>query len=211
MATSGIPSASTLSAAQANRESVQHILERLGVKVETLVSDSRKARPGTVFVAYPGEARDGRDFIPQAVAQRADGVLWEADRYQWDPALAVPNAGVAGLKARIRRNRRPRVRRAVARTAHRRRHRHQRQDARARTGSRRRSRSWGARLPSSAPSATVSPTRSRRRSHHARRDRTAAAPRALTCSRARPRARWRCLRTASCRDGSTAPGSTSRC
>jgi UDP-N-acetylmuramoyl-L-alanyl-D-glutamate--2,6-diaminopimelate ligase len=90
-----------LAASQANQESVQHILERLGIKVDTLVNDSRKAMPGTVFAAYPGEARDGRDFIPQAVAQRADGVLWEADHYQWDPALAIPNAGVPGLKARI--------------------------------------------------------------------------------------------------------------
>ncbi|MBU1395023.1 MAG: UDP-N-acetylmuramoyl-L-alanyl-D-glutamate--2,6-diaminopimelate ligase [Gammaproteobacteria bacterium] len=83
------------------RESVQHILERLGIAVTELVSDSRKAMPGTVFAAYPGEARDGRDFIAQAVAQRVDGVLWEADHYQWDPALAIPNAGVAGLKNRI--------------------------------------------------------------------------------------------------------------
>lgn len=86
---------------QGERESVPHILARLGVRVETLVSDSRKALSGTVFAAYPGEARDGRDFIPQAVAQRVDGVLWEADHYQWDPALAIPNAGVVGLKARI--------------------------------------------------------------------------------------------------------------
>ncbi|KVW96264.1 UDP-N-acetylmuramoylalanyl-D-glutamate--2,6-diaminopimelate ligase [Thiobacillus denitrificans] len=78
-----------------------HILERLGIAVAELVNDSRKAMPGTVFAAYPGEARDGRDFIAQAVAQRVDGVLWEADHYQWDPALAIPNAGVAGLKNRI--------------------------------------------------------------------------------------------------------------
>ncbi|MEW6589823.1 MAG: UDP-N-acetylmuramoyl-L-alanyl-D-glutamate--2,6-diaminopimelate ligase [Pseudomonadota bacterium] len=83
------------------RESVPHILERLGVRVQALSSDSRRAGPGTVFAAYPGETRDGRDFIPQAVAQRADGVLWEADHYQWDPALGVPNAGVPQLKERI--------------------------------------------------------------------------------------------------------------
>jgi UDP-N-acetylmuramoyl-L-alanyl-D-glutamate--2,6-diaminopimelate ligase len=85
----------------ASREPVPHILERLGIGVGELVNDSRKAVPGTVFAAYPGEARDGRDFIPQAVAQRVDGVLWEADHWQWDPALGVPNAGVAGLKARV--------------------------------------------------------------------------------------------------------------
>jgi UDP-N-acetylmuramoyl-L-alanyl-D-glutamate--2,6-diaminopimelate ligase len=90
-----------LAASQAIRESVPHILERLGIDVAELVNNSRKAMPGTVFAAYPGETRDGRDFIAQAVAQRVDGVLWEADHYQWDPALDVPNAGVPGLKTRI--------------------------------------------------------------------------------------------------------------
>jgi UDP-N-acetylmuramoyl-L-alanyl-D-glutamate--2,6-diaminopimelate ligase len=92
---------SGLTASQAIRESVPHILERLGIDVAELVNNSRKAMPGTVFAAYPGETRDGRDFIAQAVAQRVDGVLWEADHYQWDPALDVPNAGVLGLKTRI--------------------------------------------------------------------------------------------------------------
>jgi UDP-N-acetylmuramoyl-L-alanyl-D-glutamate--2,6-diaminopimelate ligase len=82
-------------------EPVAGILERLGTTVAELVSDSRKTAPGVVFAAYPGEARDGRDFIAQAVANRVAGVLWEADHYQWDPALAIPNAGVAGLKSRI--------------------------------------------------------------------------------------------------------------
>jgi len=95
------PQANPDSAATGIRESVPHILERLGIRVHALVSDSRRAGPGNVFAAYPGETRDGRDFIAQAVAQRVDGVLWEADHYQWDPALGLPNAGVAGLKTRI--------------------------------------------------------------------------------------------------------------
>ncbi len=82
-------------------EPVSHILERLGLRPTALVCDSRRAGPGTVFAAYPGETRDGRDFIPQAVAQRSDGVLWERDHYQWDPALGVPNAGVEQLRSRI--------------------------------------------------------------------------------------------------------------
>jgi UDP-N-acetylmuramoyl-L-alanyl-D-glutamate--2,6-diaminopimelate ligase len=82
-------------------EPVDGILERLGTAVNALVSDSRKTAPGVVFAAYPGEMRDGRDFIAQAVANRVDGVLWEADHYQWDPALNIPNAAVAGLKSRI--------------------------------------------------------------------------------------------------------------
>jgi len=101
MARTGAKLASAATSSQAIRESVPHILERLGLVVGDLVNDSRKALPGTVFAAYPGESRDGRDYIPQAVAQHVDGVLWEADHYQWDPALTIPNAGVAGLKNRI--------------------------------------------------------------------------------------------------------------
>ena len=82
-------------------ETVPHILERLGVPATELVNDSRKAAPGVVFAAYPGETRDGRDYIPQAVAQRVDGVLWDAADYQWDPALRVPNVGVVDLRHRI--------------------------------------------------------------------------------------------------------------
>ncbi len=89
------------SAAPAIDEPVTQILARLGITPGELVNDSRKAMPGSVFAAYPGESRDGRDFIAQAVAQRVDGVLWEADHYQWDPALALPNAGVLGLRTRI--------------------------------------------------------------------------------------------------------------
>ena len=87
--------------APAINETVPHILARLGVPVSELVNDSRKAAPGAVFAAYPGDARHGRDFIPQAVAQRIDGVLWDADHFQWDPALPVPNAGVVDLRHRI--------------------------------------------------------------------------------------------------------------
>jgi UDP-N-acetylmuramoyl-L-alanyl-D-glutamate--2,6-diaminopimelate ligase len=101
MAKAGAKPAPVSLASQAIRESVPHIIERLGMAVGQLVNDSRKAMPGAVFAAYPGESRDGRDFIPQAVAQGVDGVLWEADHYQWDPALAIPNAGVVGLKTRI--------------------------------------------------------------------------------------------------------------
>ncbi|OYW35944.1 MAG: UDP-N-acetylmuramoyl-L-alanyl-D-glutamate--2,6-diaminopimelate ligase [Hydrogenophilales bacterium 12-61-10] len=88
-------------AAPVPHESVTHILKRLGIAPTELVNDSRKAAPGVVFAAYPGESRDGRDFIAQAVAQRVDGVLWEADHFQWDPALPTPNAGVPDLKTRI--------------------------------------------------------------------------------------------------------------
>ncbi len=48
-----------------------------GVQIQDAVVDSRRARPGSLFVALRGERRDGHDFIPQAVASGAVAVLAE--------------------------------------------------------------------------------------------------------------------------------------
>ena len=40
-----------------------------------LTADSRDVRPGMVFAAIPGTMRDGRDFIPEAVAKGASAIL----------------------------------------------------------------------------------------------------------------------------------------
>ncbi len=82
-------------------ESAELILLRLGTPVRGLTADSRKAAPGRVFAAYPGTRLDGRDFISHAIANRVDGILWEKKGYVWDPAWALPNAGVEDLRNRV--------------------------------------------------------------------------------------------------------------
>ena len=77
------------------------MLKRLGRPVSALVSDSRKTTPGVAFAAYPGESSDGRRYLAQAIANGADAVLWDTDHFEWDPALVIPNIGVAGLKTRV--------------------------------------------------------------------------------------------------------------
>ena len=84
--------------AHAMHESVPHILKRLGLAPTELVNDSRKALPGMVFAAYPGETRDGRDYIHQAIAGGAAAVLWDADDYAWNARWRVPNLGIAHLR-----------------------------------------------------------------------------------------------------------------
>ncbi|MGE5793599.1 MAG: Mur ligase domain-containing protein, partial [Bacteroidota bacterium] len=63
-----------------------------------LAADSRAVARGDVFLAYPGERADGRQFIANALARGAGAVLWERDGFAWPRALAAPNVAVAGLK-----------------------------------------------------------------------------------------------------------------
>ena len=46
-----------------------------GLEIARVTSDSRKVRPGDLFVAVPGVFVDGRDFIPDAVRNGAAAVL----------------------------------------------------------------------------------------------------------------------------------------
>lgn len=50
----------------------------LDVNITGLANDSRAVRPGYLFLAYPGEKSDGRDFIPDAIENGASAILYEA-------------------------------------------------------------------------------------------------------------------------------------
>jgi UDP-N-acetylmuramoyl-L-alanyl-D-glutamate--2,6-diaminopimelate ligase len=74
-------------------------LRRLGVTPAGLAADSRSVAPGDVFLAYPGERADGRNYVRDAVARGASAVLWERDGgAARQGELAVPSFAVAGLK-----------------------------------------------------------------------------------------------------------------
>ena len=77
------------------------VLRRLGVKVQRLTTDSRRAQAGDTFLAYPGEKLDGRKFIAQAIAAGATSVLWESESFAWNREWKVVNLGVKGLRDKI--------------------------------------------------------------------------------------------------------------
>jgi UDP-N-acetylmuramoyl-L-alanyl-D-glutamate--2,6-diaminopimelate ligase len=63
-----------------------------------LASDSREVTGGDVFLAYPGDTGDGRDYIEGAIARGASAVLFESAGFTWNPAWTLPHLGVPGLK-----------------------------------------------------------------------------------------------------------------
>ncbi|MFA6202137.1 MAG: UDP-N-acetylmuramoyl-L-alanyl-D-glutamate--2,6-diaminopimelate ligase [Gallionella sp.] len=71
---------------------------QLGVPLNHLVTDSRTLKSGDVFMAYPGEKTDGRQFIAQAILQGAAAVIWDAHNFVWDKAWTVPNIGISDLR-----------------------------------------------------------------------------------------------------------------
>jgi UDP-N-acetylmuramoyl-L-alanyl-D-glutamate--2,6-diaminopimelate ligase len=65
--------------------------------VSGLTADSRKAGPGTVFVAVPGTVADGRQFAAKAVAAGAVAVVSEGERPA-DLDAGVPYVAVADVR-----------------------------------------------------------------------------------------------------------------
>ena len=74
-------------------------LAEQGVKAADITADSRKVQTGSVFLAYPGEHADGRQYIQHAINQGAAAVLWERDGYQWNPEWQLPNVAVDSLRS----------------------------------------------------------------------------------------------------------------
>ena len=67
--------------------------------VTDLVLDSRDVKPGSAFVAVPGEAQDGRQFIASAIDNGATAVLAEAGPEVLDSDSRV--IAVPGLKSQL--------------------------------------------------------------------------------------------------------------
>ena len=73
-------------------------LEMNGIHAQSMTADSRKVESGSLFLAYPGEHADGRNFIAQAIAQGAAAVLWERDGFDWNPQWNTPNMAIDDLR-----------------------------------------------------------------------------------------------------------------
>lgn len=77
------------------------MLDNLGVKIHGLALDSRRVKPGDLFLAVAGAQADGRRYIDAAIAAGAVAVLWDRDGFEWNRNWSVPNLGVPELRTLI--------------------------------------------------------------------------------------------------------------
>jgi UDP-N-acetylmuramyl-tripeptide synthetase len=73
-------------------------LARRGARA--LTTDSRRVQPGDAFIAWPGHALDGRQYVPQALQQGALACLVEAKGVEAFSFDAGTTAALPNLKAR---------------------------------------------------------------------------------------------------------------
>ncbi len=73
--TSGAPSAPSLGSDELSHLTGGRLLARSDRPIRGAAVDSRRVRPGELFVALPGERADGHAFIPEAVARGAAAVV----------------------------------------------------------------------------------------------------------------------------------------
>jgi UDP-N-acetylmuramoyl-L-alanyl-D-glutamate--2,6-diaminopimelate ligase len=64
-----------------------------------LSSDSRSIAPGDIFLAYPNEEADGRNYIAHAIKQGACAVLYDdSEDFEWSGAMDIAHRPVSGLR-----------------------------------------------------------------------------------------------------------------
>ena len=63
--------------------------------------DSNQVTKKTLFIAFPGNNFDGRDFIGHAIKAGAAGILYDKNNFDWKKEWEIPHLGIDELKKRL--------------------------------------------------------------------------------------------------------------
>jgi len=66
--------------------------------VKSITSDSRQVQAGSLFLAYPGDKADGRNYIDEAIKKGAVAVLWDPKDFSWKPNWKIENTPIKNLR-----------------------------------------------------------------------------------------------------------------
>jgi UDP-N-acetylmuramoyl-L-alanyl-D-glutamate--2,6-diaminopimelate ligase len=66
--------------------------------IKNITSDSRNVRSGSLFLAYPGDKADGRNYIAEAIRNGASAVLWDSENFEWNAKWDIENKPIRQLR-----------------------------------------------------------------------------------------------------------------
>lgn len=69
-------------------------------EIRHITNNSREVAQHTLFIAYPGEKSDGRQYIPQAIAQQAAAIIYEPGDGFVLPPTTIPCIPVKNIKTK---------------------------------------------------------------------------------------------------------------
>jgi len=70
-------------------------------KFDNLSLNSKQISKNTVFIAYPGNKNDGREFIQEAIENGAAGIIFESKNFKKNLNLSIPNISISDLKNKL--------------------------------------------------------------------------------------------------------------
>ena len=80
---------------------MRNSLKKLLAEFKYLEQNSEKIKKGSIFLAYPGESNDGRDYIDEAIKKGAGAIIYDPLDFEWNTRWNVPNLAVKKLKDSI--------------------------------------------------------------------------------------------------------------
>lgn len=71
---------------------------KIKAPLKHITTDSRAVKQGSLFLAYPGDASDGRTYIADAIKKGAGAVLWDSQGFKWNPDWNIENQPIKQLR-----------------------------------------------------------------------------------------------------------------
>jgi UDP-N-acetylmuramoyl-L-alanyl-D-glutamate--2,6-diaminopimelate ligase len=73
-------------------------LHTIKTPVKNITSDSRRVQSGSLFLAYPGDKADGRNYIVDAIKSGASAVIWDSENFEWNAKWDIENKPIKQLR-----------------------------------------------------------------------------------------------------------------